>query len=278
MTPNSTKILQRWGLDAGLWDAAAEPTSLTVHRYSGKVLAHEDGFDGNMRARYGAPFLDMHRVDLQLALYRRAQDLGVVFRLGEQVDSVDLDRAEITVKARSEARSPCGGCGSGPKSGTGIGSESATPPSPPPSETGEGEPAARRFQADVIVAADGVWSRLQACFLGRESPPLPTGDLAYRVVLSVEQAEADPELAAWISNPTVHFWIGPGAHAVGYSMRAGRLYNVVLLVPDDLPEGVSRQPGSVEEMKALFADWDPILRRFLDKIDTVEKWRLMHSE
>lgn len=56
----------------------------------------------------------------------------------------------------------------------------------------------------------------------------------------------------------MHFWIGPGAHAVGYSLRGGNMYNIVLLVPDDLPVGVTRQPGSVEEMKALFKDWDPM--------------------
>lgn len=249
MTPNSTRILQRWGLGDDLWRAAAEPTSLTVHRYSGKVLAHEDDFDKHMRAKYSAPFLDMHRVDLQRALYDRARALGVRFHLGEQVDALDLDDGggggdDAAGHARAQITTKSGMTASG----------------------------------DVVVAADGVWSRLQACYLGRPCPPLPTGDLAYRVVLGVEQAAGDPELARWIAHPTVHFWAGPGAHAVGYSMRAGRLYNVVLLVPDDLPEGVSRQPGSVEEMKALFADWDPILRRFLDKVDSVEKWRLMHSK
>jgi salicylate hydroxylase len=29
-------------------------------------------------------------------------------------------------------------------------------------------------------------------------------------------------------------------------------------------------------MKLLFANWDPILRRFLDCVDTVDKWRLIH--
>ena len=52
----------------------------------------------------------------------------------------------------------------------------------------------------------------------------------------------------------------------------------MLLVPDDLPEGVSRQPGSIQEMKALFKDWDPILSRFLDLVDSVDKWKLMHRE
>lgn len=236
MTPNSTRILQRWGLKDRLWSSAAEPVSLSVHRYSGKVLAHEDNFDKNIRTKYGSPFLDMHRVDLQRALLSRAKELGIQFRLGEQVESIDFERAEVTTKAGEKAKT------------------------------------------DIIVAADGVWSKCQACYLGKSRPPLPTGDLAYRVVLSLDQASSDPELAKLISNPTVHFWIGPGAHAVGYSMRAGKLYNVVLLVPDDLPEGVSRQSGSVEEMKALFAEWDPILRRLLDKVDSVEKWKLMHRK
>lgn len=202
------------------------------------MLAHEADFDKKIRAKYSAPFLDMHRVDLQLALYARAQELGVRFRLGEPVEALDLDAAtaEVTTQAGARAR------------------------------------------ADLIVAADGVWSRCQACYLGdRARPPLPTGDLAYRIVLDLAQAAADPELAALISRPAVHFWVGPGAHAVGYSMRAGNMYNLVLLVPDDLPDNVSRQPGNVEEMKTIFADWDPILRRVLDKVEKVEKWRLMHS-
>jgi salicylate hydroxylase len=36
------------------------------------------------------------------------------------------------------------------------------------------------------------------------------------------------------------------------------MYNIVLLVPDNLPPGVSKQSGSVEEMKELFVGWDPM--------------------
>ena len=117
--------------------------------------------------------------------------------------------------------------------------------------------AGNQCNGDLIIAADGLWSRCRECFFGQKDELLPTGDLAYRIVLKADQI-ADPELKAWIENPQVHFWIGPGAHVVAYSMRGGSMFNVVLLVPDDLPEGVARQTGSVDEMKMLFADWDPM--------------------
>ena len=234
VTPNSSRLLQQWGLPDKLWKSAAEPTHLAVHRYSGEILAMEADFDKKMRAKYGAPFIDLHRVDLQLALYDRARDLGVGFRLGQRVDWIDFDAAEITTQSGVRAR------------------------------------------ADLVVAADGLWSRCRDCFLGGLADrPKMTGDLAYRVVLDLDQI-TDPDLREWVSKPSVHFWIGPGSHAVGYSLRAGRVYNLVLLVPDDLPVGVSRQPGSVEEMRELFKDWDPILNRFLDLVKTVNKWKLMH--
>jgi len=106
---------------------------------------------------------------------------------------------------------------------------------------------------------------------------MPTGDLAYRIVLQLDELD-DPELRDWVANPKVHFWIGPGAHSVGYSLRAGQIYNIVLLCPDDLPKGVSRQAASLDEIKELFKDWDPILQRFLAQVDKVEKWKLMHHE
>ncbi|KAF4825406.1 FAD-dependent monooxygenase OpS4 [Colletotrichum tropicale] len=235
VTPNSTRILQKWGLPDRLWKSASEPNTLVVHRYSGSVLAKEENFNKNIRAKYQAPFIDLHRVDLQLSLYERAKELGVRFALGEKVDSIDFDLPELTTQSGVKAR------------------------------------------ADLIVAADGLWSRSRACFLKADDPPLATGDLAYRVVLNVDQI-TDPELKAWIENPQVHFWVGPGTHCVGYSMRAEKMYNLVVLAPDDLPTGVSRQAGDMDELRQRFEGWDPILRKFLDAVDSVEKWKLMHRE
>lgn len=195
-----------------------------MYNYRGKVLAHEDGFDQNIRRKYGAPFSDCHRVDLQQALVKRAQALGVKVVLGTRVTSILFDvetKTEGVLKARVYTDS------------------------------------VHTFDADLVVAADGLWSTCRSVFLKRKDAPLPTGDLAYRIILRAEQIK-DEKLRKMVMKPGVRFWVGPDAHVVAYSMRGGTMYNVVLLVPDDLDEGVARTEGNLEEMRKLFEGWDPV--------------------
>jgi salicylate hydroxylase len=140
--PNASHILKRWQLPAFLWDIAAEPTSLTVHRCPGEVLAQERSFDKKIRAKHGAPFVEMHRVDLRKAMFQRAVDLGVDFYFGQRLESINFARLTVTTLA------------------------------------------GHSFSADLVIAADGLWSRCREIFLGVKDEPLPTGDLAYRIVLS----------------------------------------------------------------------------------------------
>jgi hypothetical protein len=43
----------------------------------------------------------------------------------------------------------------------------------------------------------------------------------------------DPELACLVTDPQVNYWLGPDMHAVNYVLKGGKLFNMVLLVPDD---------------------------------------------
>lgn len=63
-----------------------------------------------------------------------------------------------------------------------------------------------------------------------------------------------------------------------YSLKGGEEYNIVLLVPDNLPPNVRRAEGDIDEMMALFEGWDPLLRKFLAMVKKVDKWRLMHRK
>ncbi|KAF2450298.1 FAD binding domain-containing protein [Karstenula rhodostoma CBS 690.94] len=249
LTPNATRLLLSWGVYDRI-QGPCEPATCTVYDYKGAVLAHEDGFGENCRRKYGAPFADCHRVDLQQALVARARELGVEVVLGARVVGLDFDI--IPEDAGSE--------GADGRRQAQVNAEDG-----------------RIWEVDLVVAADGLWSACRSVLLGRRDAPLPTGDLAYRIVLRDDQInELTPELRDMVRTPGVRFWIGPDAHVVAYSMRGGSMYNVVLLVPDDLEEGVARVEGSVEEMRALFGGWDPVLTQLLSRVDKVDKWKLMH--
>ncbi|KAI1769354.1 FAD binding domain protein [Hypoxylon sp. FL1150] len=234
VTPNASRLFHHWGVYDELSSRAAKPSYLAVRRYDGtRLLAYEDDFQKKMLDRYGAPFWDIHRADLQAALVRRAQSLGVAIRLGADVQHVDFESASVAMA--------------------------------------DGQ----TVQGDVVLGADGLWSRTRNFLLRRPLMPKPTGDLAYRIILDLEDI-GDPELRELVSSPSVNFWVGPESHVVGYSLRQGRTYNLVLLRPDDLPEDVSRAAADVDEMRKLFESWDPILSKLLACVNSVDKWRLMH--
>ncbi|PSN71900.1 FAD/NAD(P)-binding domain-containing protein [Corynespora cassiicola Philippines] len=134
-----------------------------------------------------------------------------------------------------------------------------------------------RIECDLIVAADGLWSTCRKDFLETPSRPLPTGDLAYRVIIPVQDIQ-DYELRSFFETPRVALWVGPDCHAICYPLKANSLLNIVLLVPDTLPEGVSRASGNLDEMRSIFKDWDPRLQTLLSMVSGVDKWKLMHLE
>jgi len=45
---------------------------------------------------------------------------------------------------------------------------------------------------------------------------------------------------------------------VNYVLKGGEQSNMVLLVPDDIPEGGAMAiEGNVDEARAIYKDWDP---------------------
>lgn len=133
------------------------------------------------------------------------------------------------------------------------------------------------FEADLIVGADGLKSKCRESMLGREDPPYLTGDLAYRIILRVEDMKKVPALHDLIEKPNIDYWMGPGCHAVSYMLQGGQTYNLVLICPDTLPEDLHILEADPEEMRLLFKDWDPRLRAMLDLVVETKKWRLRDS-
>lgn len=199
----------------------------------------------------GTFYWDFHRANLHTCLLERAVELGAEVRCKARVVGVRVD-------SDSDSNSNLGSQVIGCRDGATVVLESG-----------------KEIWGDLVVGADGINSRLRELLLKRADPPTPTGDLAYRLLLSTSSMLADPDLAPLVTDPQVNYWLGPDAHAVNYVLKGGELFNMVLLVPDDMPaDGASTLEGNVVEMRKLYEGWDPRIGKLLGLCESVYKWRL----
>lgn len=248
--PNSARVLFSWGLKDHLEPFATKPSLCNFIGWKGNNLSVQN-YSAYAQAS-GAPFWDFYRMNLHKCLLDRAVELGAKIVTNARA-------TDFTVSATPQGEEVC------------------------TIFTADG----REFPADLVVGADGINSKLREVFLGREDPPIPTGDLAYRLLLNTDKMREDPDLRAFVEEPQVNYWLGPDKHAVNYVLRGkakqtdsyitepNLLFNMVLLVPDDLPAGANTLEGNIEEMRDHFKDWDPRIPKLLSLCDSVLKWRLM---
>jgi len=134
------------------------------------------------------------------------------------------------------------------------------------------------FKADLVIGADGLKSVCRESLLGRKDPPRLTGDLAYRITVPASKMREQECLRELVDSPAINYWMGPDSHAVGYLLKGGDLYNMVLACPDNLPELVNTARADLREMRDFFSNWDPRLKALLGLVQETSKWRLMNSE
>lgn len=167
-------------MKAALSPYATRPKCVNFIHWKGDVISSMDM--SHSAATHGGPgtfYWDFHRANLHACLLARAVELGAVVRTRCRVEDV------ITSEEGAEVLL----------------------------EGGE------RVHGDLVVGADGINSRLREIMLGHADPPIPTGDLAYRLLLSTKEMLKDPELREFVTNPQVNYWLGPKAHAVNYVLR-----------------------------------------------------------
>ena len=163
--PNATRILRDWGvLDSPRLQPFAPERLAVRDAVDGRVL-------GTLRlgeaaaAKYGAPYLTVHRADLHAALLEAAQARGAQLRTGIRVGGIASD-AEV-VRARLDGGAP--------------------------------------VEADAAAVCDGVWSRLRASLLddGPAPPTGHVAYRALLPMASVPPALRAPEVQAWLG-PHMH--------------------------------------------------------------------------
>ncbi len=182
--PNVVKLLEAWGLQDALTAVAAFPDQLQVRSaISGAELGVLRLGERTVQ-RYGARYATIHRADLQALLLAAVQrEQGVQLHLDSEFDHYEQSGSGVTVHTT----------------------------------------AGRELQADLLLGADGLWSRVRQRLLD-DGAPVATGKLAYRAMVVQRM------LPQHLRTTQVTVWLGPHLHVVQYPVRGGEWLNVVAIV------------------------------------------------
>ncbi len=97
--PNGMQVLARLGLDAAVLAQATLPESVEMHAVPTGQRVARVTFGDRARARYGQPYVQLHRADLLGVLAEAVEAAGVRINLGTLVDAAALPEADVVVGA-----------------------------------------------------------------------------------------------------------------------------------------------------------------------------------
>ena len=126
-------------------------------------------------------------------------------------------------------------------------------------------------EAEVVVAADGIHSALQAHVVP-PSKPVFHGTISYRGLVLRERLPDWP-MDRWL------MWAGPAKHFLVFPVRHGTMVNYVGFVPTDeqMKESWSA-PGDPQVLRQAFEGWDPRIGQVLAQVDQTFRWALYDRE
>jgi salicylate hydroxylase len=184
LSPNATAVLEKLGIMAELAGKFSEPEALSIRDGRTGALLARMPLGNVARARYGNPYVTLHRADLQAALLATAQRHPLVsIKLDAEIRALkDID-AKVVFTAASEA-----------------------------------------CQGDVLLAADGVHSRIRAEYFGYTGPRSFKRN-AWRAVVPANQVQPPATVNE------IGLWLGIGGHLVHPVNRANM--NIVVVASGD---------------------------------------------
>ena len=87
----------RWGVDEHLPDLRSRSPRFKVRRwYDGEIIGSMD--TERHKEKFGGPYVQLHRADLQMALLKVATRNGVRIHTKSRVVDIDLDRPAIMIE------------------------------------------------------------------------------------------------------------------------------------------------------------------------------------
>ncbi|KAG9676380.1 putative monooxygenase, partial [Aureobasidium melanogenum] len=138
-------------------------------------------------------------------------------------------------------------------------------------------------ECDVLLAADGVKSNIRdqmLALLNIDAKVVDSGQAAYRIMLTREEMEHDPELLELIDAERATRWIGERRHIIAYPVSNNTIYNLSTAQPDvnfaAAPSATYTTKGSKKEMLEVYADFCPKIQKMLNMVPEGEvcEWKL----
>lgn len=227
--PNGTRILAQLGVAERLLPQISVPEGIAVHSgKEGRALARLPLGDW-IKQRHGSPYWTAHRGDLHAALIATAAEAQL-----------------ITIINDAEVASYCEG----------------------DDRVDAHLVDGRRIAGRILIAADGLWSRLRAQIATTAAPVFPAGKCAYRSVIAREQ------IPAGLNLEDVHVWLGSGSHVVHYPVRAGREFAIVVIVDDEATFDAWNTAADTGWQERHAAAIPPALREALGSLGGWRMWSL----
>lgn len=241
MGPNATAALLALGIREQLEDNVVYPRSWTRRRWQDGALLGAYELGGAVIHRFGHPFWMVHRARLHAALLEAAT-------AAEGPGSP----TEVHLNARV----------------TTIDSDLGAV------QTADG----RRFDADLIVGADGVRSRVREVLFGDDRAEF-SGNVAIRAQIPAELILADEETRLFAADQNLETWVGPGAHIVHTLLDGGELLNITAAITAP-PSGSDNwfSEASTEYLLEQLAGWYAPLRKLIATARSVGCWDLHDRE
>jgi salicylate hydroxylase len=232
LSPNAMHVLQALGVSEQIKAKAFRPKSAVMRHYQTGKTYFTVPLGDAATQKYGADYLHIHRADLHNVLYDACKDLNVSIHLSHAIQSYQQSPQYLTIQF----------------------------------ENGES------LKADLLIGADGIKSKVQACMLG-QTPAHFTGQVAWRGVVAADK------LPKGLIKPNANLWVGPGKHFVSYYLRGGDLVNfVAVLERSDWQKESWSESGDINELRDTFSGWHPEVTELLAASEQCFLWALFDRQ
>jgi salicylate hydroxylase len=232
LSPNVIHVLQALGVAEQVKANAFRPESAVMRHYHTGKTYFTVPLGATATQKYGADYLHIHRADLLTVLHDACEDAGVSIHLGQAIQGYQHRSQNLTIEFEN------GEC----------------------------------LDADLLVGADGIKSKVQACMLGQTAAEF-TGQVAWRGVVAASK------LPRGLIKPNANLWVGPGKHCVSYYLRGGDLINFVAVQERrDWQKESWNEPGDISQLRETFDGWHPEVTELLAATESCFLWALFDRQ